>query len=334
MLAKNQPASLRSSPQLIDATVPQVMARPQACALKDEIVVFAAARKRQEMNSGPYVPPVPPIRATRLPYCPAEQSSTARSRTGALTATTDHPWVLTLWPAGPWHEYTTIVPADAAGRRSRAERREEGGLNGEPNGDARQPSTSAPDLQAKGVGHAPCRGAEKSSPPGWAICANSVGGQIRMRNDWPDGAEVAVSLTFDVDAECGWLGEDPGYATKLSTLSEASYGPTRGLPRILDILEQARDQGHVLRARRHRRAPHRRVKRITDEGHEVGHHGYLHKRSDAIDEDEQREEIERGLEALHTQLDVTPSGYRSPGWELTPRRSRSSRSTGSATTAA
>ena len=45
----------------------------------------------------------------------------------------------------------------------------------------------------------------------------------RMRNDWPNGAEVAVSLTFDVDAESGWLGEDPGYATKLSTLSEASY---------------------------------------------------------------------------------------------------------------
>ncbi len=23
---------------------------------------------------------------------------------------------------------------------------------------------------------------------------------------WPDGADVAVSLTFDVDAEAGWLG--------------------------------------------------------------------------------------------------------------------------------
>ena len=36
--------------------------------------------------------------------------------------------------------------------------REEGGLNGEPSSDARQLSKSAPDLQAKGVGHAPCRG--------------------------------------------------------------------------------------------------------------------------------------------------------------------------------
>ena len=121
-----------------------------------------------------------------------------------------------------------------------------------------------------------------------------------MRNDWPNGAEVAVSLTFDVDAECGWLGEDPGYATKLSTLSEASYGPTRGLPRILDILAKHEIKGTFYvpgdTAERHTDS----VKRIVDDGHEVGHHGYLHKRSDAIDADEQREEIERGLEALQT----------------------------------
>ena len=30
-----------------------------------------------------------------------------------------------------------------------------------------------------------------------------------MRTDWPNSAEVAVSLTFDVDAESGWLGTDP-----------------------------------------------------------------------------------------------------------------------------
>jgi hypothetical protein len=59
-----------------------------------------------------------------------------------------------------------------------------------------------------------------------------------MRTDWPEGAEVAVSLTFDVDAESGWLGTDPAYAGRLSTLSEARYGITRGLPRILDILRR------------------------------------------------------------------------------------------------
>jgi len=139
-----------------------------------------------------------------------------------------------------------------------------------------------------------------------------------MRNDWPNGSEVAVSLTFDVDAESGWLGEDPGYAKKLSTLSEAAFGPTRGLPRILDILARHDIKGTFYvpgdTAERHTDA----VKRIKHEGHEIGHHGYLHKRSDAIDDDEQREEIERGLEALDTTLNIRPTGYRSPSWELTP----------------
>src|SRR4051794_28983140 len=59
-----------------------------------------------------------------------------------------------------------------------------------------------------------------------------------MRTDWPGGAEVAVSLTFDVDAESGWLGSDPAYAGRLSTLSEGRFGVTRGLPRILEILDR------------------------------------------------------------------------------------------------
>ncbi|RKQ93356.1 polysaccharide deacetylase [Solirubrobacter pauli] len=137
-----------------------------------------------------------------------------------------------------------------------------------------------------------------------------------MRTDWPNSARMAISLTFDVDAETGWLGEDPAYAHRLSTLSEARYGVTRGLPRILDTLSRHDVKatfyvpGHT--AELHPDA----IRRIADEGHEIGHHGHMHLRSDAIGEAAQREEIERGLEAL--QPIATPIGYRSPSWELTP----------------
>src|SRR3954449_11875624 len=114
-----------------------------------------------------------------------------------------------------------------------------------------------------------------------------------MRSDWPQRAEVAVSLTFDVDCESGWLGEGEAYATRLSTLSEARFGATRGVPRILAIHNI---QGTFYipgdTAERHTDT----CKAIVDAGHEVRHHGYLHLRSDAIDEARQREEIERGLE--------------------------------------
>lgn len=137
-----------------------------------------------------------------------------------------------------------------------------------------------------------------------------------MRTDWPNGAQAAISLTFDVDAETGWLGEDPAYANRLSTLSEARFGITRGLPRILDLLTDHGIKatfyvpGHT--AELHPDA----IRRIADAGHEIGHHGHMHLRSDAIDATAQRAEIERGFEALAPI--ATPIGYRSPSWELTP----------------
>jgi peptidoglycan/xylan/chitin deacetylase (PgdA/CDA1 family) len=139
-----------------------------------------------------------------------------------------------------------------------------------------------------------------------------------MRTEWPEGADVAVSLTFDVDAESGWLGTDPAYVDRLSTLSEGRYGVTRGLPRILDVLRRHDVPATFYvpgdTAERHTEA----LKQVIEAGHEIGHHGYLHKQSDAISEREQREEIERGTKALEECLGVTPRGYRSPSWEHTP----------------
>ena len=43
--------------------------------------------------------------------------------------------------------------------------------------------------------------------------------------EWPDPADVAVALTFDVDGEAPWLGEGPQYARRLSMLSLGRFGP-------------------------------------------------------------------------------------------------------------
>jgi peptidoglycan/xylan/chitin deacetylase (PgdA/CDA1 family) len=60
------------------------------------------------------------------------------------------------------------------------------------------------------------------------------------------------------------------------------------------------------------------MREVVEAGHEIGHHGYLHLEANAIDAKSQREEIERGIEALERTLNVRPRGYRSPSWELTP----------------
>ena len=81
-----------------------------------------------------------------------------------------------------------------------------------------------------------------------------------MRTDWPDGADVAVSLTFDVDAESGWLGEGDAYLWRLSTLSEGRYSVTRGVPRILDVLQRTGVR-HVLHPRA---GPRRTIESMPD----------------------------------------------------------------------
>ena len=115
---------------------------------------------------------------------------------------------------------------------------------------------------------------------------------------WPGGAAIAVSLTFDVDAEAAFLGEGEQYARRLTALSEGRFGVTRGVPRILELLGR-----HGIPATffvpGHTAETHPRlVESILDGGHEVGHHGYLHLRSDRVSTEAQRQEIERGFSAL------------------------------------
>ncbi|MEA2366128.1 MAG: hypothetical protein QOI32_1640 [Thermoleophilaceae bacterium] len=127
-------------------------------------------------------------------------------------------------------------------------------------------------------------------------------------------ATATVCLTFDVDAEAG-LGPDVG-PERLSSHSERRFGITRGLPRILDLLErlEARGTFYVPGAtvERHPEA----IRAIVERGHEVGHHGHNHLDEHELTPDEARAEIELGLRALAA-IGVVPKGYRSPSWELT-----------------
>jgi peptidoglycan-N-acetylglucosamine deacetylase len=134
---------------------------------------------------------------------------------------------------------------------------------------------------------------------------------------WPGDAEVAVALTFDVDGEAPWLSDGPENERRLTLRSQGRFGPTRGLARILALLADLEVPatfyipGHT--ADQHPGA----VEAILAAGHEVGHHGYMHRGTEALDAAGQRAELEEGLVALD-KLGVRPGGYRSPGWELTP----------------
>jgi peptidoglycan/xylan/chitin deacetylase (PgdA/CDA1 family) len=118
----------------------------------------------------------------------------------------------------------------------------------------------------------------------------------------------ALAVTVDLDGEAGL--SDAG---SLSARSERRYGVGRGLERVLAELD-VRATFYVpgITARRHPDA----IRSIAAHGHEIGHHGHLHRSPHGLSADEQRREIEEGLAALAT-LGIEPRGYRAPAWELT-----------------
>jgi peptidoglycan-N-acetylglucosamine deacetylase len=128
---------------------------------------------------------------------------------------------------------------------------------------------------------------------------------------------VTASITVDVDGRAG-LACRPGglWERRLTSQSEHDF-VWRGLERVVAVLDRfgARATFYV---------PGVTVeedpgvfRELLAGGHELGHHGYRHLPTHALDAAGEREELERGIAALEA-AGVTPRGYRSPGWELTP----------------
>ncbi len=132
---------------------------------------------------------------------------------------------------------------------------------------------------------------------------------------WPNGARCAIILTFDFDAETNWMSRDPGNIKRPGTLSQGTYGAKVGVPKLLELLHEEGLRGTFFVPGWVAENRTRRVEEIVAAGHEVGHHGYLHKWVDPDRPEEEVEELERGLEALKRRVGVKPQGYRSPAGE-------------------
>jgi len=125
---------------------------------------------------------------------------------------------------------------------------------------------------------------------------------------------ITVCLSFDFDAESAWLGSFK--VDTPSALSRGAYGANEGVPRVLRLLEKySMPATFFIPGDTADRHPEE-AKAIHAAGHEIGHHGYCHEPPPGLTEAEEREMIERGLDALQRQFGVVPKGYRSPAWEL------------------
>src|SRR3954454_7581745 len=106
------------------------------------------------------------------------------------------------------------------------------------------------------------------------------------RFTWPNGARCAAAVTFDVDGETIPLVTDRERGNqRLTLISSATYGPAVGCPRILDVLKAYGVPGSFFIPGFTAELHPELVERILAEGHEIGHHGYLHERPDTLSDE-------------------------------------------------
>ena len=137
------------------------------------------------------------------------------------------------------------------------------------------------------------------------------------RYRWPRGMQSAVVLSFDVDAESGFLFREPEKAKRsLADLEERRFGPRVGVDRILRLLDRLKIRASFFipgwTVVNHLAA----CKRIRDAGHEIGAHGNVHEAVGMLDQTQEKRILVEQLAILKDQLGVTPTGYRSPSWDV------------------
>ncbi len=121
-----------------------------------------------------------------------------------------------------------------------------------------------------------------------------------------------VCLTFDFDALSVWLAYEK---VTPAMLQRGEYGARVGVPRILRLLESHGLKatffipGHTVDS-----FPHE-TESILQAGHEVAHHSYAHVDPSRQTPDEERDDMERGWQALE-RIGVRPLGFRAPSADL------------------
>jgi len=130
---------------------------------------------------------------------------------------------------------------------------------------------------------------------------------------WPNGAKCAACITFDMDADSILHLEHPSDSiSRVSAISMMRYGPEVAVPRILETYRRLEiRQTFFVPAWCIEQYP-AAVEAMVADGHEVGHHGYIHENPRGAGRDEEAYWLERGIEIIERHTGQRPRGWRAP----------------------
>jgi peptidoglycan-N-acetylglucosamine deacetylase len=126
-------------------------------------------------------------------------------------------------------------------------------------------------------------------------------------------AKLSVCLTFDFDALSPWVFEMA--EGNVAALSRGEFGAV-AVPRILELLRRHDIRATFFIPGHTALAYPDLVRSIAADGHELGHHGWVHEGLSRLDPEKEREYLRLGLEALDTVAGVRPLGYRAPSVDV------------------
>ena len=162
----------------------------------------------------------------------------------------------------------------------------------------------------------------KEKPWQWSLDRVKAGvGHIRAGKNltpksWPEGARVAVALSFDFDAETTSLRDgdiSPG------PLSQGEYGARAAIPRILALLDRHRIPATFFVPAMTALLHPGEIKSILAKGrHEIGLHGWIHERNSLLSETDERDLMKKSFDVLKQAAGKAPVGIRTPSWDFSP----------------
>jgi peptidoglycan/xylan/chitin deacetylase (PgdA/CDA1 family) len=129
--------------------------------------------------------------------------------------------------------------------------------------------------------------------------------------------QIFLSFGVDLDAVAGWLGSYQGERSP-SDISRGVFAGEVGTPRLLKLFSRYGIRtswfipGHSVES-----FPDH-VRRIVEDGHEIGVHGYSHENPIDMTRSQEEAVLARCVELIAGLSGKAPTGYVAPWWEFSP----------------